>query len=222
MPVLAFDDACRSAELVMYTNTTEAWPISTWLIGHTNQTSLDMVDMVPFDGNFSRSLRVWYLVHGSSSARLSLAFDEEVYLRPEIDWRSIYADVEHLLLYSATQEYNWTVLAAVNATNSSNALFEGIAVSSGYITYGVTKPIVPPAEPCCGANWIASWACSRSCFSPGRRARDPGPSSCFCRTHHLSVYIRGNTCFTVHYIGLWCYPPKLLVVTWSQKTITPS
>jgi hypothetical protein len=140
---LAFGGACRSAELVLYTNTTDGWPTSYWLVGHTNQTSLDMV---PFQGNFSRSSRVWYVASGNSNARLSIAFDEKVFLRPEIDW-SKDSDMKHLLLYSATREYNWTVLATINATNARSANFDGLAMNSGYITYGVTAPITPPSEP---------------------------------------------------------------------------
>jgi hypothetical protein len=117
---------CRSAELVLSANSS-----ASLLVGHAINSTLDMT---PFEANVSRSSRVWFT---TNAAPLSVSFDRELYERAEIDWNDITLDFKHLLLYSATREYNWTVVATADANDGKPATFDTMILQSGYITYAV-------------------------------------------------------------------------------------
>ncbi len=143
-----FDNGtCRSAELVLSSNSTANWTEQYTLVGHNVNSTLEMI---PLEGNVSRSARVWYLNKG---APLAVAFDPQVYELSGIDWSDEDLDFKHILLYSESRDYNWTVLATVDANNGKPASFDRLIIAPGYITYAfefvaANRTVeVPIAEP---------------------------------------------------------------------------
>ncbi len=127
-----FDNGtCRSAELVLSSNSTADWSQQYTLVGHNIDSTLEMI---PLNGNISRSARVWYI---TKRAPLAVAFDPELYELSGIDWSDKDFDFKHILLYSETRDYNWTVLATVDANNGKPASFDRMMIAPGYITYAV-------------------------------------------------------------------------------------